>query len=185
MSFYDLLESFLRKMLGSMVENELAKEDKYVGMSLDELRALSPKKLLEAAVSRAEYRMQDYYYADDGFAALNRTQKIIYTAYWLELEVNNGGLCQFFTNSSRVTAPFVSEALEAIGATKHKKLYDGFTAKYRIDTRDLSSFDSPDAKTFAAQYKRYPFDEFDTPFCNLPPLKKHLKQFICEHISDI
>ena len=61
MSFYDLLERFLRKTLGSMVENELAKEDKYVGMSLDELRALSPKKLLEAAVSRAEYRMQDYY----------------------------------------------------------------------------------------------------------------------------
>ena len=65
------------------------------------------------------------------------------------------------------------------------KLYDGFTAKYRIDTRDLSSFDSVDARAFAAQYKRYPFDEFDTPFCNLPPLKKHLKQFICEHISDI
>ena len=135
MSFYDLLERFLRKTLGSMVENELAKEDKYVGMSLDELRTLSSGRLIDAAVSRAEYRMQDYYYADDGFAALNRTQKIIYTTYWLELEVNNGGLCQFFTNSSRVTAPFVSEALEAIGATKHKKLYDGFTAKYRIDTR--------------------------------------------------
>ena len=185
MSFYDLLERFLRKTLGSMVQNELAKEDKYVGMSLDELRTLSSGRLIDAAVSRAEYRMQDYYYADDGFAALNRTQKIIYTAYWLELEVNNGGLCQFFTNSSRVTAPFVNEALEAIGATKHKKLYDGFTAKYRIDTCDLSSFDSPDARAFAAQYKRYPFDEFDTPFSKLPPLKKYLKQFICKHISDI
>ena len=59
MSFYDLLESFLRKTLGSMVENELAKEDKYVGMSLDELRALSPGRLIDAAVSRAEYRMQE------------------------------------------------------------------------------------------------------------------------------
>ena len=34
----------------------------------------------------------------------------------LETEVNNGGLCQFFVNSSRIVAPFVSEYMAIVGA---------------------------------------------------------------------
>ncbi len=37
------------------------------------------------------------------------------------MEVNNGGLCQFFVNSSREFAPDLSAALDAIGALEHKK----------------------------------------------------------------
>jgi prepilin signal peptidase PulO-like enzyme (type II secretory pathway) len=51
-------------------------------------------------------------------ADLTKEQILAYSLYMFEMEVNNGGLCQFFVNSSRECAPFISEALEAIGATE-------------------------------------------------------------------
>jgi len=37
-------------------------------------------------------------------------------------EVNNGGLCQFFVNSSSECVPFISKALEAVGALDIKNI---------------------------------------------------------------
>ena len=43
----------------------------------------------------------------------------VFSAIWaVESEVNNGGFSQYFLNSSAETAPFVEEALSAIGAPK-------------------------------------------------------------------
>ena len=47
-------------------------------------------------------------------------------------EVNNGGLLQFFTNSSGILSPSVSQALTTIGAEKTKVIYEAaLTSIYR------------------------------------------------------
>jgi len=47
----------------------------------------------------------------------------VFSAIWsLESEVNNGGFSQYFQNTSAETAPYVAEALDAIGATETAKI---------------------------------------------------------------
>ena len=43
----------------------------------------------------------------------------VFSAIWaVESEVNNGGFSQYFYNSSAETAPFVEQALQAVGAPR-------------------------------------------------------------------
>ena len=83
-------------------------------------------------------------------------------------EVMNGGLCQFFVNDSRYLAPFVSEALLAVGATEVNEKFVSFVEENKIDLNDLSSFDSRTLEQFSAQYTRYPFDDFDNFYYKVP-----------------
>ena len=56
------------------------------------------------------------------FAQQSTPQKVFSSIWALESEVNNGGFSQYFFNDSCATAPFVSEALEIIGAPKTSKI---------------------------------------------------------------
>ena len=87
-----------------------------------------------------------------------------YTLIKLEVEVNNGGLCQFFVNSSRQCAPYVSEALDAVGAGGIKELFDRFVTGNGIDVRELSSFKISKIEDFEKQTERFDFDAFDDRF---------------------
>ena len=63
-----------------------------------------------------------------------------------------------------VTAPYLPEALTAVGAEGYRQDFEGFVRENGIDTGDLSSFIIQDAKEFAHQNERYPFDAFDAQF---------------------
>lgn len=97
-------------------------------------------------------------------STINEEQKLVYSLIKLEAEVNNGGLCQFFVNSSRECAPYVSKALEVIGATQLKELYDNFIDSNNIDVNDLSSFKISEVEDFESQTQRYDFESFDDKF---------------------
>lgn len=97
-----------------------------------------------------------------------------------DMEVNNGGLCQYFVNSSRAGAPRLSEFLKEINAKKHKKLFDDFIRKNKIDVNDLDNFiieheeaelgkisSVSDDEKYYEKYKSNPFDDFDSEFYNL------------------
>lgn len=95
---------------------------------------------------------------------LPREVIVAYTLTKFEAEVNNGGLCQFFVNSSGDCAPYVSEALAEVGAEGIRALFDAFVADNGIDVRDLSSFKLRRAEDYEAQTKRFDFDAFDDRF---------------------
>jgi len=97
--------------------------------------------------------------------------------------VNNGGLCQFFVNSSRIVAPVVGKYMGMIGAMEHQKLYEEFIQTHQIDTNDLSSFDCETVDNFQSQYGRYPFDEYDGKFYKLEPLQTNLVPYVKKHIE--
>ena len=160
-----------------------AQREEYCKLSPDALAALEDDELFFAAVSRAEAIVDSHDSVSEGFDALKEHQKVLYAVNYLEMEVNNGGLCQFFVNSSRVVAPYISDYLGIIGATDHKALFDGFISKYGIDLSDLSSFEISRVRDFEKQAARYPFDEYDDAFYALDTLETPLVAYIRKNIS--
>ena len=167
----------------SMAEYE-KKQAQSLSLSLEEFTALSDDDLIFVALARTEKKVDEFDDLKNGFDSLNQSQKVFYSLNWLESEVNNGGLCQFFVNSSRMVAPLVSGYMEIVGAAEHKKLYDEFVEKNKIDLTDLSYFDIDEVDEFEEKTQAYPFDEYDDAFCNMEPIETYLKKYIREHITD-
>lgn len=186
MGFFNTLKQAfaLSKSFKADLKAQAEREAAYLKMSSDELSALADDELCNAVWARAESIVSSEKSLPDGLNALNEQQRIFYAVNYLEMEVNNGGLCQFFVNSSRIVAPVVSEYMGILGATEHQKLYDTFIARHRIDVNDLSSFDCRTVDAFQAQYERYPFEEYDNAFYELPPLQNHCVPYIREHITE-
>ena len=166
------------------IAKEKAKEARYLEMMTDELYALSDDELFDAVLTRTENKVDSFEEWEDGVNSLNNSQKIFYSVNWLEMEVDNGGLCQFFVNSSRMVAPLVSGYMGIIGAKDHKKLYDDFVTKNKIDLHDLSFFDVDKTEEYKKKTEKYPFDEYEDAFYELEPLETYLKKFIREHLAD-
>jgi len=183
--FKKIKECFkIRKSLKSSLNDMKEKEERSLNYSTEELTTLSDTDLFWAVTYRTEHQVDSYDKWEDGVNSLNASQKIFYSINWLETEVNNGGLCQFFVNSSRIVAPLVSGYMEIIGALDHKKLYDDFVEKNGIDVTDLSFFDMDDASEFEEKNESYPFDEFDSAFFELEPLETYLTLFAKAHLTD-
>ena len=174
------LKKELKKSIAEAKENEA----RYLAMSLEDLSALSDDELFHAIVSRTENKVGSFADWADGVNSLNSSQKIFYSLNWLEMEVNNGGLCQFFVNSSRMVAPLVSEYMGIVGANEHKKLYDDFVTENGIDLSDLSDFDIEKVEEYEEKTQKYPFDEYDAVFYDIEPLETYLKKFIRNNLAD-
>ena len=114
---------------------------------------------------------------------LNEHQKLFYIVTEPETEVNNGGLCQFFENSSRVAAPLVSGYMEVIGAAEHKKLYDDFLSEHGIDPANLPDFDEKAEKDGLDIAEKYAFDEYDDAFYEMEPLETYLLAYAKAHLD--
>ncbi len=115
---------------------------------------------------------------DEDISLLTDNEKIFYVLYTFDMEFQNGGLCQFFVNSSRNFAPYVSEYLEKVGAIEHKKLFDNFIKSNDINLNDLSFFIIDDLDFYEEKCNAYPFDDFDDEFSELPELIKILEEFL-------
>ena len=159
------------------VDRYMIDEEKYINMSLDQLKDLTDGELFDAIFRRLEHKACEFEELSDALNTFNDEQKVFYTLYLLEMEVNNGGLCQYFVNSSRATAPYVSDSMSKVGALEHKELFDGFIAESEIDLSDLSSFAINDLNEFEEQLERYPFDKYDDAFYDLEPIQSYLEKF--------
>lgn len=150
---------------------------KYKSMSNEQLLELSEDELYDAVSCVCSLDIDD-----DKLDSANELQRAFYVVNYFDLEVNNGGLCQFFVNSSRVCAPYVSKSLEIIGALKTKKLFDRFVADNKIDLENLDSFIIIDVDEFKTQKKRYPFDDFDNFYYETEEIHKLLISFAKKNI---
>ena len=186
MGFFSSIKAILqfKKELKRSIKETQENEKRYLTMTTDELSALSDDELFAAIVARTESKVDSFDEWEDGVNSLNSSQKIFYSVNWLEIEVNNGGLCQFFVNSSRMVAPFVSKYMAIIGAEEHQNLYDNFVKKNAIDLTELSFFDVNEAEEFEEKAERYPFDEYDDAFYDMEPLETYLKKFGRAHLVD-
>lgn len=112
--------------------------------------------------------------------SLTGTEIAVLVPALLNMEVLNGGLCQFFVNDGDFAA-LVPAALVC-----------DFAEKHGIELDDLSDFeltldpDDADFDPYIALTEKYPFDDFDDAYCELygtNPLEGHIARFIREHID--
>lgn len=173
-------KSLQEQFLDADLEDDL----KYLKMSLEELCSLSDEDLYAAIVIKIEHKIEKYDDLVEGMRHLSNAERTFYVCQYYEMEVNNGGLCQFFVNSSRQVAPFLSNCLKTIGAIEHKELFDSFISNNNIDVKHLDSFIIYKVKDFEKQMARYPFDMFDDAFYNLEPLDQKLISYIRKNLND-
>lgn len=184
MGLFQTLKIFFRLMKDApkVIKALEQQRSEFIAMTTEELSVLQDDALFSAAVARVEAYM-DHEAQEESFAALSLPQKVLYAVNCLEMEVNNGGLCQFFVNSSRMFAPYISEYLGIIGADAHKQLFDDFINRHGINLSDLSSFQIHRIEDYENQTKRYPFDEYDDAFYQLPSLEEVLTSYIKANLS--
>jgi hypothetical protein len=88
-------------------------------------------------------------YDVSGFKSLSEKELIIFTVWWLEAEVNNGGFHQYFWNSAGDHANQTLSALEQVGAVKTAGLlksamdiaFEGYAPEERAVRQNLLAKD--------------------------------------------
>ena len=141
------------------------------GGYLENIEDLSDYDLVEEA----------YFGLGDDFEAFNDAQRVVYTVAEFDMEVQCGGLCQFFYNDCEEVS-YVSKSLAEIGAAEYRKLYDDFIADNDIDISRLDEIEYEDL------YDMYLFDDFDDAYYELyekQPLETMLASYIREHIDEV
>lgn len=141
------------------------------GGYLENIEDLSDYDLVEEA----------YFGLGDDFEAFNDAQRVVYTVAEFDMEVQCGGLCQFFYNDCE-EAPYVSQSLAEIGAAEYQRLYDDFIADNDIDISGLDEIEYED------MYDMYPFDDFDDDYYELygrQPLETVLAAYIRAYIDEV
>lgn len=176
-------KSFARaKAVGMQAKAELEEAARYRSMTRAEAELL-PDKALWDCVSFRLCRLE----AAQVLAEESLARRAVYTVDTFDREVQNGGLCQYFVNSSRETAPELEEALSQVGAESFRKLFHNFVTENDIDVTQLDSFVIHSAEEFVAQNERYPFDEFDEAYYELyerEPLDALCTAYIRRHLGD-
>ena len=150
----------------------------------EELLKLSDDQLFEAVYFYNLDLVESY---PDEAAALSKMspeRRTVFILSIFDVELQNGGLCQFFVNSSRSLAPYVDECLKMVGAEEHRKLFAEFVTNNQIDLNKLDSFRISDIEEYAAQTKRYDFDAFENPYFELTPLQDFIVAYIKANISE-
>ena len=158
----------------------MKKAKKLRSMGKDGLLVLDDEEFYDAIESICEDAVYDIKEAN-----LTNEQKIVYSLNKFESEVNNGGLCQFFVNSSSECAPYISEALAAVGAFELKILFDNFINTNSIDVNDLSSFKISSIDKYKAQTERFDFDSFDDKFYEDKNIHQQIIDYSRKHIEQL
>lgn len=168
------------------IHKEKKREKQYCAMGIEQLAQLTNRELLQALSARIlveEAHME----TKECLRTFKGAKRVFYIVNYFDMEIQNGGLCQFFVNSSREVAPYVLECLEVIGANEYKMLLHEFTTKNRISLVDLKSFNTDDIADYEAQTKRYPFDDFDDAYSALnekKPLEVLLLKYSKKNLQD-
>lgn len=168
--------------LGTILYNirNMKKASKLKSMSIEDLLALDDEDLYDAV----ECVCEDAVY-DINAPELTEAQIYIYSLARFEAEINNGGLCQFFVNSSSECAPYISAAMQAIGATELKNLFDCFVTENRINVNDLSSFKIDSLEEYEEQTERFDFDSFDDKFYESYDFHQQIIDYARKNIEQI
>ena len=169
-------------IFGQILRNikNMKKAKKLRAMGKDGLLALDDEEFYDAIESICEDAVYDIKEAN-----LTNEQKIVYSLNKFESEVNNGGLCQFFVNSSSECAPYISEALAAVGAFELKILFDNFINTNNIDVNDLSSFKISSIDEYKVQTERFDFDSFDDKFYKDNNIHQQIIDYSRKHIEQL
>ena len=147
------------------------------------LLELTDEQLFETVYLQNVDLVYSYPDEDTAFQQIKSEYRIVFTVSVFDMEIQNGGLCQFFVNSPETLASHVNEYLKIVGAEEHQKLFADFVRENHIDLNNLQSFRISDIEEFSQQSERYDFEVFDKAYSELPPLTYYITKYIKANIS--
>lgn len=150
----------------------------------ENLLQLSDEQIFEAVYFYNLDLVESYPDEVTALLQISSERRITFILSIFDMELQNGGLCQFFVNSSRSLAPYVDECLKAVGAEKHRKLFAEFIINNQIDLKNLNSFRISAIEEYAAKTEHYDFDAFDNSYYELSPLQDFIVAYIKANISE-
>ncbi len=169
-------KSFLSEVMKTQEENKLLHGEDLLTLSDDDLYETIYFQNLDIAEAAED--------EDKESAQFTGARKTVYVLGLFDSEIQNGGLCQFFVNSSRSVAPYVIESLRCVGADEHLILFDDFITTNNIDVSDLESFRVFSKRGYIKQTKRFDFDSFDDKYFELPALQEKVVTYIKNNINE-
>ena len=111
--------AFLADVTGNYEEMKQLHGEELLTLSDEDLYEAVYFQNLDIAEENEEHELEQF----------TGPRRVVYILNLFNGEIQNGGLCQFFVNSSSEVAPYVAEALESVGAQAHKKLFEEFVAE--------------------------------------------------------
>lgn len=114
------------------------------------------------------------------------------TASIFDMEMQNGGLCQFLVNQGKFQGTMLENALVAFGAEQHRQMIAEFCLKNGIDLGNLAELlpETTDPYRAMENYlqlnEKYPFADFDNGYFALDsecPLERILGAYIRKNIT--
>ncbi|MCD7886351.1 MAG: DMP19 family protein [Clostridiales bacterium] len=152
-------------------------KERWRNTTLEEAAALSDEELWACVTARLD---------DD---ALNTpgAKRTLYTAYLFDLEVQNGGLCQYFGNCPE-SAPSLEDALAALEAEPYRALFHDAVTKQGIDLAELDGSDVSQAVQCGEQCEDCPLSAFDSAYCDLygeTPLEALCVRYARAHLQEL
>lgn len=135
----------------------------------------------DEVIEKIQDKAYDEKLKDDNIERLASAERVVFVLNEFDAEIKNGGLCQFFVNSSSRYAPLISDYLDEVEAIDHKLLFDEFIYTYKIDLSDLKEFKIEDLSEFKELNQLYPFDVFDDEYYDLQELEDFLYKYIQKH----
>ncbi|MCD8188805.1 MAG: DUF4375 domain-containing protein [Clostridiales bacterium] len=147
--------TFLKELRTIEKTAQEAKE-RWRNTTLEEAAALSDGELWECVTARLD---------DDALAAPG-AKRTLYTAYLFDLEVQNGGLCQYFDNVPE-DVPYLEDALTALGAEPYRALFHDVVTKQGVDVHQLGSSGAAQMVHCGEQCEQCPLDVFDSAYSDL------------------
>ena len=121
------------------------------------------------------------------FRKLTKGQQAMFSVWWVEAEVNNGGFNQFYFNSSGQYAKMAVEGFELFGATKFADLMRRANNIYIENKDNLERFNDGTIESFSESYQDNPLNVLDDEFYelhNTESLNELRIKYIRENIAE-
>ncbi len=162
--------------------NEKSEMDLLIEKSVDEFnnrkiyKKLTPEIITTIPDDKLEQAIMDNidtyfengeHYTLNKISKLTKGQQAVFSTWWLEAEVNNGGFNQFYFNSSGQYAEMAEIGFKTIGAEKFSGLTLRANNIFTENKERLEEFDDGTMESFSESYKDNPLNDLDTEFYKL------------------
>lgn len=139
----------------------------YAKLTSEELLVLSDEELVVAVTGKFDQKYGLYRDYKKALTNMNDLERTVLSIADFDMETQNGGLCQYFSNSSRYSAPFLLSALDTLGSVRFKEELSRFISENNVDLNNLERFSVDDVNEYIENTKLLPFDDFDSKYQEL------------------
>ena len=92
--------------------------------------------------------------------------RALFVVLTFDMEIQNGGLCQFFWNCGASYAKLLPDALKTVGMSDIADLYESFLSDNDITLDVIASYRERDPE-YTEAYEWYRYDAFDDPYMRI------------------